>query len=464
MRKPRYIWAGLLLAAAVVLLLIARPSDPWRHTPDGKPDPLAMVQDVIAREYIGEVDLPRLQRRAIEAMVAQLDDPYTQYIPPEQARRVSQRVAGSVTGTGLVTVRTGLAKGQRVVLIQGAMPDSPASKANLVGRVLLTVDSTDVATMSDTELARALSPSAGDEVELLLDAGDSDGQLVTLRSDTFPVDTASGLYRSAQGAYVTRASDGLSPSVTGISPGVHVVRISEFCPETPDKLAALLEQTKDLHGLILDLRCNPGGGLEEGVRVCDLFMDAGPIVTVEDRDGDTKQYAAHKTGRYGSLPMVVLIDDETASAAELVAGALQANGRAVIVGAPSVGKGSVQTLHTLPNGLGLLNLTTSRFYVDPKYRIQRTAQHRGGISPDLPMGTDAATCERLRQARRWGKVPATQPAHRTSPTAGVRDRIRARCDQDAMLIRAARILSQPDQWQGMIDQATQTRNRSRRKP
>ena len=86
MRKPRYIWAGLLLAAAVVLLLIARPSEPWRHTPDGNPDPLAMVQDVIAREYIGDVDLRRLQRRAIEAMVAQLDDPYTQYIPPEHTR------------------------------------------------------------------------------------------------------------------------------------------------------------------------------------------------------------------------------------------------------------------------------------------------------------------------------------------------------------------------------------------
>lgn len=459
MRKPRYIWAGLLLAAAVVLLLIARPSEPWRHTPDGKPDPLAMVQDVIAREYIEEVDLSQLQRRAIEAMVAQLDDPYTQYIPPEQAKRVSARVAGSVTGTGLVTERTGLVKGPRVVLIRGAMPDSPASEADLIGRVLLTVDSTDVATMSDTELARALSPPAGDEVELLLDAGDSDGQLVTLRSDTFPVDTASGLYRNAKGAYITRVSEGLSPAITGISPGVHVIRISEFCPETPDELATLLEQTEGLEGLVLDLRCNPGGGLTEGVEVCDLFMDSGTIVTVEDRDGETKRYSAHKTGPYGLLPIVVLIDEETASAAELVAGALQSRGRAVIVGAPSIGKGSVQTLHTLPNDMGLLNLTTSRFYVDPEHRIQRTEQHRGGIAPDLSMATDAKEREQFRRARRWSKLPAT-PLSTSQPTG----RTYPRCDQDAMLIRSARLLSQPRQWQRMIDQATQKRNRSRREP
>jgi carboxyl-terminal processing protease len=220
---------------------------------------------------------------------------------------------------------------------------------------------------------------------------------------------------------------------------------------------------------VLDLRCNPGGGLEEGVRVCELFMDSGPIVTVEDRDGETKQYTAHKTGRYGSLPMVVLIDKETASAAELVAGALQASGRAVVVGEPSTGKGSVQTLHTLPNDLGLLNLTTSRFYVDPEHRIQRTAQHRGGIAPDVPMTTDAKGREQFRQARRWGKLPAelastTQPTGQSKPSLRAGDRVRARCDQDAMLIRSARILSQPNQWQGMIDQATQKRNRIRRKP
>ena len=230
-----------------------------------------------------------------------------------------------------------------------------------------------------------------------------------------------------------------------------------------------MEQTKDLHGLILDLRCNPGGGLEEGVRVCDLFMDAGPIVTVEDRDGDTKQYAAHKTGRYGSLPMVVLIDEETASAAELVAGALQASGRAVVVGAPSIGKGSVQTLHTLPNDLGLLNLTTSRFYVDPAHRIQRTELHRGGISPDVPMTTTAKGREQFRQARRWGKLPAEpastiQPTGQSNPSLRAGDRVRARCDQDAMLIRSARILSHLSLWKQLIGQATQKRNRSRSEP
>ena len=177
---------------------------------------------------------------------------------------------------------------------------------------------------------------------------------------------------------------------------------------------------------MLDLRDNPGGLLADGIAVADLFLQEGPIVHVLGRDGERQTHRAHSDTPFTSLPLVVLIDEKTTSAAEIVAGALAANSRAILLGRRTHGKGCVQTMIRLPGGLGQINLTTAEFLLPPDLSIQRRhGAKTWGIEPQvtLKLSHDQATAVR-QQRRRVCVMPrpihreissATQPATQTSP-------------------------------------------------
>jgi C-terminal processing protease CtpA/Prc len=149
------------------------------------------------------------------------------------------------------------------------------------------------------------------------------------------------------------------------------VRIREFVNDTGGQLKKTLQQLTDLRGLVLDLRDNPGGNLSVAVEAANLFLREGVIVTSVNRSGDIKKYVAQSDWALPEIPMVVLIDGETASAAEILAAALKVHRRAVLVGMRSRGKGRVQSMFPLPGGLGQINLTTSELLIPSRQSISR---------------------------------------------------------------------------------------------
>lgn len=164
-----------------------------------------------------------------------------------------------------------------------------------------------------------------------------------------------------------------------LAPGIQYARIASFQENTGEELSDLLKARKgDLRGMILDLRDNPGGLLDQAVRVCDLFIESGLIVSTVGRDHSrVEREFASKRGTYTGFPIVVLVNGGSASASEIVAGALQDHERALIMGTTTFGKGSVQTLVTLPDGSGL-KLTVARYYTPKDRSIQAK-----GITPDI---------------------------------------------------------------------------------
>jgi carboxyl-terminal processing protease len=168
-----------------------------------------------------------------------------------------------------------------------------------------------------------------------------------------------------------------------LEPGIGYVRIKQFQERTDEELGAMLTKLKadsggTLHGLVLDLRGNPGGLLEQAVKVADLFLSSGVIVSTVGRGGKKlEEEVAHEAGTWDSFPMVCLVNGSSASASEIVAGALQDNGRALLIGTQTFGKGSVQSVYELGDGSGL-KLTVARYYTPSGRSIQEK-----GITPDV---------------------------------------------------------------------------------
>jgi carboxyl-terminal processing protease len=163
-----------------------------------------------------------------------------------------------------------------------------------------------------------------------------------------------------------------------LSENIAYARISSFQEDSSDNLEKILQGFKNIDGLILDLRDNPGGLLDQAVKICDFFLDSGIIVSTVGRDPKKiEREFAHKNGTFPNFPMVVLVNGGSASASEIVAGALQDHKRALIMGSRTFGKGSVQTLISLPNGSGL-KLTIARYYTP----LDRSIQAKG-ITPDI---------------------------------------------------------------------------------
>jgi carboxyl-terminal processing protease len=185
-----------------------------------------------------------------------------------------------------------------------------------------------------------------------------------------------------------------------LEPGYGYVRVRSFqANTTKDFKKSMAELTKDgdLKGLVLDLRNNPGGLLDQAVRISDIFLDEGLIVyTKARRKENNLSYSAHKNGTKYTFPIVILVNEGSASASEIVAGALQDHKRALVLGAQSFGKGSVQTIHPMSNGAGL-RLTTARYYTPNGRSIQAT-----GITPDIIVPTTFLTEEEL-EAKKNGK-------------------------------------------------------------
>ena len=304
------------------------------------------VFDTVKSNYVEPVNNEALMEKAIRGMLGRLD-PHSAYMNEKEYQEFEQQADGQYAGIGVVLdIKAG---SMRVV---SAIEGSPAARAGIQsGDIIAQVNGQNVSDLTLGETARLLEGEAGTEVKLIIQRGDGITEYNLLR-EIIATSSVSSRMLGDEYAYL---------------------RISQFQDDTTDALEkeiAALRVKHTLRGAVIDLRNNPGGYLDSAVATADLFLNSGPILYVRGRDPDQEeQYIASDGDILSGLPIVVLVDEGSASGAEIVAGALQDQHRAVIVGQPTFGKGSVQTVIPLYHG-GAVKLTTAQYYTPSGNSIQ----------------------------------------------------------------------------------------------
>ena len=347
-------------AVGIVVVLMALPGtgSAQKNTSDTYRQ-LNLFGDVFERVragYVEKVSDEKLIESAINGMLTALD-PHSNYLNAKSYRDMQVQTRGEFGGLGIeVTMESGLVK------VVSPIDDTPAFRAGLKPG--------DLITHLDKEAVQGLS--LADAVERMRGPVKSDIVLTIRRAGRESFDVT-----------ITRAVIKINPVRSRLETDIGYLRITSFSEKTDTGLARAMKRLrkkagKNLKGLILDLRNNPGGLLDQSVKVSDAFLDRGEIVSTRSRRSEDAQRFNAKAGDLAkNLPMIVLINGGSASASEIVAGALQDHGRAIIMGTQSFGKGSVQTIIPLA-GHGAIRLTTARYYTPSGRSIQAK-----GIVPDI---------------------------------------------------------------------------------
>ncbi|MEW5834714.1 MAG: S41 family peptidase [Pseudomonadota bacterium] len=317
------------------------------------------VYEVVRQAYVEKVDNKTLMKAAITGMLAGLD-PHSEYLDKEGLAELNEDTTGAYSGLGIEVIEDG-----GTLRIVSPIDDTPASRAGIKpGDTIVKVDGKPVTDENVDAMFKDLRGDPGSKITLTIVHENSD-KLIDLP-----------LVREKISVPSVRTRE--------IEPGYAYIRISQFqedtAPDLEKKLGALIAKHGQPKGAILDLRSNPGGLLTSAVAVSDDFLDAGTIVTTKGRLADANMdFSAHPGDLLKGAPMVVLVDNGTASAAEIVSGALKDNHRALIVGRRTFGKGVVQTVLPL-DADHAVKITTARYYTPNGTSIQAE-----GIKPDIAL-------------------------------------------------------------------------------
>ena len=378
------IWAVVIMASAALLVLLIPSSSRWEMNPHT--DPVADAYARIRSNYLFDIDEDMLRQQAIQSMVQQLDK-YSIYLPPDKARPFSERMEGTTWGLGLRVLST---KGR--VEIVGVDEGSPAIDLPLKsGDRLLEVDGKEVSSLDLSNIEALLDSPTTDETQLTVMHADGKWEVIQARRARYRVNSVQGLYRDETRQWVHLVDQ---------TNGVGYVRITEILPETPSQLRAVLRRLDGPRALVLDLRDNPGGGLPQAAEISDLFITEGVIATIISKGGRTEVMHAREPETYPTdVPVVVLVNHDTASAAEFIAGSLKEAQRAALVGKTTRGKSCIQSMIPLPGGLGQINLTTSRFVLRQISQGVDDIAHQPPIQPHVEVAPDPYSSENLRQYR-----------------------------------------------------------------
>ena len=405
--------AVALIALATYLTTSAGPqagsSDTFRQ--------LKLFGDVFERvraEYVEEMTDQDLIEAAIEGMLTSLD-PHSGYLNPKKYRDMQVQTKGEFGGLGIeVTMEDGLVK------VVSPIDDTPAYRAGIqAGDVITHINSEPVLGMSLSEALERMRGPVDTTIAL------------TLRrpGEEAPIDVS-----------MARAVITISPVRWHSEIDIGYVRITAFNEQTEANLRQAVEELEaelgpDMKGVVVDLRNNPGGILEQAVAVADAFLDQGEIVSTRGRRTDSVQrFNARRGDLVDGLPIVVLINGGSASASEIVAGALKDHGRAIVMGTRSFGKGSVQTIMPLP-GHGAIRLTTARYYTPAGTSIQAK-----GIVPDIEVVQARVETIDEGEARREADLRNRLENDQSADEAGAGDAIPGEDEEDYQLDRALDLL------------------------
>lgn len=414
-RHARFLARSITLAACLLMNPVNATSVPTTASASTLPleelRAFAEVLDRIRSAYVEQVDDRTLLENAIEGMLSRLD-PHSSYLNEEAYRNLQEATSGEFGGVGLeIDQEDGL------VRIVAPMDGTPAELAGLrPGDLIVRIDARPVRDMTLAEAVSAMRGEVGSVVEL------------TIRRP--------GSVELMHFSLVRSLIEVPSVSARMLEPGFGYLRVAQFQHRTVGEFRRALAQLQNeaeggLHGLILDLRNNPGGVLQASVAVADTFLESGRIVYTEGRLPSAQgSYSANGQDLGSGVPLIVLINEGSASAAEIVAGALQYHRRAVLLGTPSFGKGSVQTILPLSDDRAI-KLTTALYFTPGGRSIQ--AQ---GIDPDIRVERGANTFGEFRSVRREIDLPRHLSGNGDSPPAPERDLI----SDDRQIIEALNIL------------------------
>jgi len=395
------IWIVMIGVLAGLALVLAHRRTITIHSHDPAVDDLAgaiKVYKFLKRKSYFTFTPGQACRGAIEGMVRRIDE-YSEYIPPGDALPFKTDGAGRCFETGLRVARQA---GKLMVI--GSLPDSPASRAGLlVPMEVVSINGIKSVYLTEKQARRMLQrPCKGKPACLTGEVGRDvivslrrdDGTIIVRRLEPteLKVQSVIGIVRAAYPrlplpTYLSDLPAGKAGAGRGDSnrwrylldetARIYYIRIREFLDTTPGELQEVYRHFDDPRGIILDLRDNPGGTLSSAVAVADRFIKTGLIVRTAESTGQQHAYYAHEDGTYPRIPMIVLINDRTASAAEIVAGALKVHKRALIVGQESYGKWFVQKTFELGYGLGKVYLTTAEYFLTAPVGESSASPDRG---------------------------------------------------------------------------------------
>lgn len=318
------------------------------------------VLSLLQQNYVEEIDSTEVIEGAIKGMLASLD-PHSSYMKPDDFHELKIETKGSFSGIGIeITMKDG------ILTVVSPIEGTPAFKMGVKAQdKILKIDDESTKDLSLMEAVKRLRGPKGTKVTISIHReGLTELKDISIIRNVIPL---------------------ISVKSKTLEPGYGYIRIRNFQSKTTKEFKeALADLSKDgdLNGLVLDLRSNPGGLLDQSVKISDIFLDEGMIVSTRGRIKDQNmEFKAHANGEKYTFPIIVLVNEGSASASEIVAGALQDHKRALILGAQTFGKGSVQTIIPMINGAGL-RLTTARYYTPNGTSIQAT-----GITPDIIVPT-----------------------------------------------------------------------------
>ncbi|MEX2672741.1 MAG: S41 family peptidase [Phycisphaeraceae bacterium] len=345
-------------------------------------DTLVDVRSELVRHYVEEPEEDEMLKGAIKGMVEALNDPFTDYLAPEDLEQFDRQTRATFSGIG---AEISAQDGQ--IMIVSPLEDSPAFEAGIMaGDIILEINGESTEGLSTQDAVQKITGPRGTEVTLKVRHPDGEEAEITIVRQQIDVQTVRGFRRDAENHWNYL----LDPEA-----GVGYVRVSQFASPTTDALKEAVKQAQDqgMKGLILDLRFNPGGLLDQAVAMSDMFLSEGTILSTRGRNSPHRAWEAEPGNGLTDFPMIILVNEFSASASEIVAGALRDNNRATVLGTRSFGKGSVQQVMKLESGAGALKVTTAYYYLPSGRNLhRREGATEWGVDPNdgfyVPMSND----------------------------------------------------------------------------
>jgi carboxyl-terminal processing protease len=391
-------------------------------------DPLVDVKAAISQRYVDAPDEEAMQLAAIQGMVESLDDPYSEYVPPADSDEFSKDLTGQYVGIGVsVQLREGW------LTVASPLEDSPAFKAGVMADDrIVEIEGKSTFGFTTEQAVELLTGEPGTPVNIVIER---EGVKIpmTLKRERIVTRTIKGLH------WEPGVDQGQGRWLYMIDPVKRIayLRVTQFTPTTADEFAAALDEIgaanegpEALGGLVIDLRWNGGGVLQDAVAMADLFLKSGTIVSTKGRAVAERVESAEEAGTLPEFPIAVLINGQSASASEIFAGALVENQRAIAVGTRTFGKGLVQAVFSLPSQPGArLKITEQKYYLPSGRLLHREPTSKvWGVDPTagfyVPL-TDEQLTELVR-VRRQEEVLRDKPAsdQRWSEPAWVLERLK----------------------------------------
>jgi carboxyl-terminal processing protease len=326
----------------------------------------AVRQDLLSREYTS----PEQAYTALRDALEQLEDPYTRFMDPKQYERLTNQTAGELSGVGM---QLKVDEASKTLTVVSPIKNSPAMEAGIqAGDQIIEIDGRSTQGLSVEKAAEKIRGSVGTEITLRIRRDSVEDFEVTLTRARIELEAVR--YRLNQEG----------------NRKIGYIQLREFNSHASEQMLEAIEELQDqqVDGFVLDLRGNPGGLLRSSIEIARMWMDAGAIVSTIDREGDRQEVRANRTA-LTDLPTVVLVDKNSASASEIVAGALKDNKRAVIMGDRTFGKALVQSVFSLADGSGIA-VTIAHYYTPNGIDISKK-----GVTPDVEIKLTEAQKKQL---------------------------------------------------------------------